>query len=489
MALINFDFYNNFQKDLEEENVIIGSGAGGSTTAIELLKINKKSIILEEGPNVENLKQKNIGNSVVSFYKNNGATPMFSFNGGPLIGYGQGSCVGGSTFVNAGYFSNTPEWVYNNWIKLQQTNLSFNNFQKLINEIKSEIKVSTENITNIDGDSKYLLERSKQLNWKVDKCDRFSDGKLPSSKQSMNVTYHKKILKNNIDIFYNCRVLNIITNNQTAYKLIVENKKSKKKYKIKFKNLFINCGPISSPYLLLKNKLISFKKNQNNFQFHINFKIIVKFKKKINFNYKRFYDPSYPVSIFFMRHFQNEGILLSAANSEIPYQLATLSHFEDQFKKDLYENFENYGMFIYQIKSDSFGQVKNFLNIPYVSYNFDKKDLLQIKIAIKRLTKFFLEGDAEFILFPVENSLPVRSPTDSEDLSRNLHPKKLHLISVHGMGSLRSGVDEGSMTNYYGQLKNFKNIYINDASILPGNTGESPQASIMAFAKYNIQNL
>lgn len=44
------------------------------------------------------------------------------------------------------------------------------------------------------------------------------------------------------------------------------------------------------------------------------------------------------------------------------------------------------------------------------------------------------------------------------------------------------------MTNYYGQLKNFKNIYINDGSILPGNTGESPQASIMAFAKYNIQN-
>ena len=34
-----------------------------------------------------------------------------------------------------------------------------------------------------------------------------------------------------------------------------------------------------------------------------------------------------------------------------------------------------------------------------------------------------------------------------------------------------------------------QNIYINDASILPGNTGESPQASIMAFAKFIAKNL
>ena len=56
------------------------------------------------------------------------------------------------------------------------------------------------------------------------------------------------------------------------------------------------------------------------------------------------------------------------------------------------------------------------------------------------------------------------------------------------MSSARSGEESNSITDYFGKLKNFKNIFINDASILPGATGESPQASIMAFAKHNVKN-
>ena len=120
MALINLDTLDN-KETIEEDNLIVGSGAGGSTVAYELLKNGKNSIILEEGPNIPSSKDLNIGKSIVTFYRNNGATPILSSNGGPLIGYGQGSCVGGSTYVNAGYFSNTPEWIFNDWIKKGKT--------------------------------------------------------------------------------------------------------------------------------------------------------------------------------------------------------------------------------------------------------------------------------------------------------------------------------------------------------------------------------
>ena len=100
-----------------------------------------------------------------------------------------------------------------------------------------------------------------------------------------------------------------------------------KLFRIKFKNLFINCGPISSPHLLMKNNLIKYK-NQNNFKFHINFRVIVKFKKNVNFNFNRNYNPDAPVSIYFLREFEKEGVLVSAANSELPYLLATASHFK-----------------------------------------------------------------------------------------------------------------------------------------------------------------
>ena len=487
MPIKNLSLFNH-TKVVDEENIIIGSGAGGSTVALELLKKGKKSVILEEGPDVTNYNVSNIGRSIVNLYKNNGATPIISTNGGPLIGYGQGSCVGGSTYVNGGYFSNTPEWVFHKWLDEKRTILNHKDFIKLLDEIKLEMKISTENLTSKDGDSKFLFDRAKEMNWSIEKCERFSTGLEGKEKQNMNTTYHKKLLENNVDIIHNCKVEKITAHNKTARSIEVLNKIDNKKYYFKFKNLFINCGPINTPYLLLKNKLVKFEKKEKQFEFHINFKIIVKFGKEINLNQSNKFDPNLPISIYFIREFEKDGALLSAANSELSYMLATCSHFNENIKKDLFQNTSNYAMYIYQIKSSSLGRINYFLDNPFVEYEYNIKDNEEIKKAINRTANFFFNGDAEFILYPFENSLPIKSIKEAKDLSNNFNPKKLHSVSVHGMSSMRSGVGEDYKTDYYGKLKTLENVYINDASVLPGNTGESPQASIMAFAKFMIKN-
>ena len=53
------------KKDIYIENIIIGSGAGGATTAFELFKQKKECIILEDGPNVNNLDLSNIGKNII----------------------------------------------------------------------------------------------------------------------------------------------------------------------------------------------------------------------------------------------------------------------------------------------------------------------------------------------------------------------------------------------------------------------------------------
>ena len=429
------------------------------------------------------------GINIANLYKNNGATPIYSFNGGPLIGYGQGSCVGGSTYVNAGYFSGTPEWVYDEWLKEERLKTSYSEFQKLYEEIKSEINVSTESVTKLDGASEIMNFIANKKKFKIEKCERFSDGISGNEKNNMNSTYHKSLLKKNVQIIHDCKVIKILLKNNRAYMITVKDKKNGKKVNIKFKNLFICCGPISSPHLLMKNKLIYNQKNQNNFEFHINFKVLVKFKKDTNLNSNRSYDPDHPVSVYFMREYEKEGALLSSANSELPYMLATSSHFDEKIKRDIYQNFSKYCMYIYQIKSNSFGQVRDFFGNPFVDYKFDQKDTSLIKSAINRVSNFFLENDAEKIFFPIEGSTGICNLKDSNEISENLNVKKLHLVSVHGMSSLRSGKEENCHTTYSGKLKNYENIFINDASILPGNTGESPQASIMVMVKNNIKNL
>ena len=78
---------------------------------------------------------------------------------------------------------------------------------------------------------------------------------------------NEKIHENNINIIHDCEVVTIQTKGSIARMLTVKDKLNNKLKKIKFKNLFINCGPINTPHLLIKNKIIKYQKNQNNFEF------------------------------------------------------------------------------------------------------------------------------------------------------------------------------------------------------------------------------
>jgi choline dehydrogenase-like flavoprotein len=50
------------------------------------------------------------------------------------------------------------------------------------------------------------------------------------------------------------------------------------------------------------------------------------------------------------------------------------------------------------------------------------------------------------------------------------------------MSSCPMGTNKESVVDLSGNLRNSKNIFITDASILPTNIGESPQGSIMGFS-------
>ena len=479
----------NLEDQLQCEYLIIGSGAGGSTVAFELQKRNQNFIIIEEGINPENLSD-TIADNINDLYYNNGATPMISDNNGPVIGYGQGRCVGGSTYVNAGYFSLTSEEIFHSWYSNKLLNIEYSSYLNLINEIRSEINVEQSNLDSFkDRDSLELKKGSDLMNWKIERCDRFLKncqrnnmcpiGCPSDSKQSMNNTYLKKVTNEN-NIFYNLKVVKIMHKSDFAYLAIAICTVTKKKISFYFKNLFLSLGPINSFGLLKKNKLITpFKRNS--FEFHINFKFIVKFKKNINANMST-------VSQFFVREFEKEGVLISASNSEIPYLLSSSSQYHIDVIKDIYKNFEKYAMYVYQIKAYSKGNINNFFGNNFVKYSFDDRDRDQIIKAIKRINRLFSNLDIEFILYPVEYSDPIKSNSDCDKLIESLNIKHLHLVSVHGMSSLNKSLDNNyDYIDFDGKLKNFKNIHICDSSILPTNTGESPQATIMSLVKSNVK--
>jgi choline dehydrogenase-like flavoprotein len=93
--------------------VVIGSGAGGAVTALELVSRGLDVTMIEEGRRTtlddyggESPK------AMQSLYRSRGMTPIL---GGIPIAYVEGCVVGGSTEINSGFWHRTPREVLINW--------------------------------------------------------------------------------------------------------------------------------------------------------------------------------------------------------------------------------------------------------------------------------------------------------------------------------------------------------------------------------------
>ena len=93
--------------------LVIGSGAGGATTAAVLAEGGRSVTVLEEGPalepgTVEPFSIEELARS----YRHRGSSAAL---GSPPVAYAEGCCVGGSTEVNSGLWNRLPTALGERW--------------------------------------------------------------------------------------------------------------------------------------------------------------------------------------------------------------------------------------------------------------------------------------------------------------------------------------------------------------------------------------
>ena len=101
-------------KSITCEYLIIGSGAGGATAALDLCNAGKDVVILEEGDKYSDYKFANPSERIFELYRNSGITPIL---GSPDIAFAEGCLWGGTTEINGGVFWRTPPSVLQDWKK------------------------------------------------------------------------------------------------------------------------------------------------------------------------------------------------------------------------------------------------------------------------------------------------------------------------------------------------------------------------------------
>ena len=474
---------------------IIGSGAGGSAAALELLKNGYSVEIYEEGIEYKN-QANTMMQGLMNLWRNNGIN---LFNGNPILNYGEGKCVGGSTVINGGVIDNTRYNTLENWDKILNENFFFNNdFSNICKEIKDilvpknqindpMLRSASSDILINAAKKKNLLSKHTNLAFKNLNVHHNSPfGCKEGNKNSLDKNYHKFINDLGGVIISRSKVTKLFKQGNIVDQILTENPNSKEKKIIKIKNLILSGGPTQSPKLILKNNLTS---SVNNLNFHMNIKVLAFYGHEIN---------SYRSSLLthHIREFENEGVLFMASNYIKPLIASYLNFQSSDNIKELLNEYKNGTVFNCQIQPDfsvakiTKSKLYNDINI---NWKLDDRDFFKIKKYLKTLIELSFLSGAKKILLPIENASEIFYEIDKA-LKRidNLNKKDIEITSVHSMSSCSLNNKEKNFIDKFGKIKNFKNVNVMDASLLPTNTGQHPQLTIMAMVtkliRKNIEN-
>ena len=189
--------------------IVIGSGPGGSVSALTLAKEGIDVLLIEEGSLIKHdeLSQYN----TKEMQKNIKILAMTMTLGRPFINFVEGKCAGGGSEINSGLYHRIPEEVLSSWE--DNNNLSFDR-QELAScyeSIEEKLSISYMPKNSVPLSSLLLKQGSDSLGWNCSEVPRwfkYDDNKI-GKKQSMSETYIPDFLDCGGSFLPDSKVINI----------------------------------------------------------------------------------------------------------------------------------------------------------------------------------------------------------------------------------------------------------------------------------------
>lgn len=492
----------NDDQVLEADIIIIGTGAGGGTSAEILAQAGLRVLMLEEGP----LRSTND----FRMDEREAYNDLYQESAGRMTKDGaisilQGRCVGGTTVINWTSSFRTPEPTLNYWQnEFNVTGFSpedmapwFDTMEKRLAISKWQVPANANNAVLSEGARKLgidwkVIPRNVYGCWNLGYC---GTGCPTNAKQSMLVTTIPEALKNNAQLIYSARAEQLIIENSKVIGVDVSvlgnNKKpTGKKVLARANNIIMACGAINGP-ALLKRSHVPDPENRVGKR---------TFLHPVAFNFARFkhtIDPYYgaPQSIY-SDHFQWQSV-----NGDVGYKLEVpplhpglasvlllghgARHFDDM------QHLPNTHAMIALLR-DGFhpdsqgGEVSladdgsPILDYPLNDYLWD---------GFKRA--FLTMSEIEF----AAGATSVRPSHLDAPWYRNWQEAKAGIEKLefrpnaftagcaHVMGGLAMGEDlEKCVVNSDGKYHYLDNLWVFDGSAFPTSVGANPQLSVYGLA-------
>jgi len=471
---------------IDTEVLIIGSGAGGATTAAVLSEAGRAVTIVEEGPWIDPDAVEPFSlDEMVLKYRHHGSSAAL---GTPPVAYAEGRCVGGSTEVNSGLWHRLPEDLTREWARDYEI-VEFAPAALDAFAARVESWQSVQHLPAAPPLSSALLERgATKLGWRstefprVFRYDAAGTGASAQrgTKQTMARTLIPRALAAGATLEADCRVLRLVHDGRRVVGASAQRRRpdgSTEDITFRASHVFVCGGAIQSPALLQRSGIR--KQIGGGLKLHPTIKIAARFPHPVDHGDV----PMHRITEF------APNLTIGGSASRRGHVALALADSAASYDAAL-DNWENVSVYYAAIRSEAGGRVQAVpgLRAPVVTYRLTDGDMSRLARGLVHLGELLLAAGATELYPSVEGGAVVRRTDQLAGWWNAVDRTRTNLMTVHLTSSVRMGERRGATgADSFGSVWGFENLRVNDASLLPDAPGVNPQAAIMTIALRNAE--
>ncbi len=468
----HFSYQLSAPATLHCEALVIGAGVGGSTTAHQLVEAGFDTLLVDEGPFIENSEHLPLSESFSQLWRNGGLTATV---GSPPVAYAEASCVGGGSEINTGIFQTAPPQLLADWEK----KYAIESFSEaaLKPYYEAAEKLIHVNYPPLQSDSILLKSAADSLGWKG---THLKSSWQTNIKNSMMRTLIPESLRQGLRLIAQCKITLLHQKSGTIVKaegLATGPDGSYHAVTIYPKFVFSCLGAIYTPFLLIKNNI--HLNIGRSLRLHPTLKTLCEFETP--FPLEPFPVPSYAITEFLPD--------IRIGSSVMRPSFIGTSIAEDFDQRGHLLNKINYcGIFYVMVRARSTGRILALpgFSAPIVRYSLLDSDWALLLKGLHYLQTALFTAKAKRIFPSVSRH---RGWTEPQSLSaiEQISKRQANLMTIHLFSSCPMGEKKDlCAVDSFGKSHQVQNLWIADASIIPEAIGTNPQGTIMALTLRNL---
>jgi choline dehydrogenase-like flavoprotein len=467
---------------LDTEVLVIGSGAGGATTAMVLAEAGRSVLVVEEGPEVA-------PGSLVPFslqemeqaYRHHGSSAAL---GSPPIAYAEGRCVGGSTEVNSGLWHRLPAALAEEWrVRFGLDDFTPAALDRYAARIEGLVPVSA--LPGAPPRSSALIEEgATKLGWRSVEFPRaFAyDTQGRGTKQSMSRTLLPRARAAGASVMADTAVRKLRVDGGRVVSALCRRRRpdgTVADVEIRADEVVVCGGAVQSPALLQRSGVR--RGIGSGLKMHPTIKIAARFPGPVDHD---------DVPMHRITEFSPHLAIGGSASRRGHVALALADSGADI--SGALADWENVFVYYAAIRSDLGGRVLAVpgMRSPLVTYRLTDSDLSRLARGLVHLGEALLAAGAIELYPSIEGGAVVRRPEELVGWWGAVDRAHTNLMTVHLTSSIRMSSDPAKAgTDGFGKVWDVANLHVNDASLLADAPGVNPQAAIMTIALRNAEHL